>query len=207
MDRVSTYDRVLLHIDELDKFSNLNGQEWSAAISSDLWGILDGKLPITEYLRETTFPDREKPTERQLALRVQKILWIVGSGTWQSVFTNSDSGSAIGFYSGKITREVDISAIARAEMISPELLYRFGEPVFLKYPTLEETELLLQSTGIAQMANQVGIIVSADQIDYRQGGMRVLETLATRVAIAYTAQNASARAMVTSGPDISNSSA
>jgi hypothetical protein len=78
-------------------------------------------------------------------------------------------------------------------MISPELLYRFGEPIFLTYPTREETQLLLESTGIAKLAKQVGIAVTADQIDYTQGGMRVLETLATRVELAYHARRSSDR--------------
>ena len=61
LDEVATFDRVVLHIDELDKFGNLQEREWSAAIASDLWNVLDGRFQLGEYLRETMFPEGKKP--------------------------------------------------------------------------------------------------------------------------------------------------
>jgi hypothetical protein len=185
LDEAATFDLVVLHIDELVKFGNLNEKEWSASIASDLWNILDGKYQFAEYLRETTFPDREKPSEQALARCVCSVLWIVGSGTWQHVFAGNRARPTLGFHAGgSAETAVDFGAIARSEMISPELLHRFGEAIFVEYPTREETQALLESTGIAALAKQLGVPVSAEQIDWTQGGLRVLETLATRLSVA-----------------------
>lgn len=185
LDEVATFDRVVLHIDELDKFGNLQEREWSAAIASDIWNILDGRFQLGEYLHETMFPDGKKPNEQALAHRVRTSLWIVGSGTWQDVYSNSRGRPTMGFQCGRQPVEsVDMAKIAGSEMISPELLHRFGEPIFIEYPTREETAQLIESTGIASLAAQAGILVSADQINWNQGGLRVLETLATRLTVA-----------------------
>jgi SpoVK/Ycf46/Vps4 family AAA+-type ATPase len=183
LDQVLSYDRVVLHLDELDKFSNLQG-EWSASIGADLWNILDKKFQITEYLRETTFKEGEKITEQDVARRVRLGLWILGSGTWQDVFANSRGRPSIGFGCGRAeASDVGFAEIVRSNEISPELLLRFSEPVFLHYPTEEETSQLLDSTGISALASQVGATISAEQLDWNLGGIRVLENLATRLVI------------------------
>jgi SpoVK/Ycf46/Vps4 family AAA+-type ATPase len=183
LDQVLSYDRVVLHLDELDKFSNLQG-EWSASIGADLWNILDKKFQITEYLRETTFKEGEKITEQDVARRVRLGLWILGSGTWQDVFANSRGRPSIGFGCGRAeASDVGFAEIVRSNEISPELLLRFSEPVFLHYPTEEETSQLLDSTGISALASQVGVRISPEQLDWNLGGMRVLENLATRLVI------------------------
>jgi SpoVK/Ycf46/Vps4 family AAA+-type ATPase len=183
LDQVLSYDRVVLHLDELDKFSNLQG-EWSASIGADLWNILDKKFQIAEYLRETTFKEGEKITEQDVARRVRLGLWILGSGTWQDVFANSRGRPSIGFGCGRTgASEVGFEEIVRSNEISPELLLRFSEPVFLHYPTPQETSQLLESTGITALASQVGATISAEQLDWNLGGIRVLENLATRLVI------------------------
>ena len=183
LDQVLSYNRVVLHLDELDKFSNLQG-EWSASIGADLWNILDKKFQITEYLRETTFKEGEKITEQDVARRVRLGLWILGSGTWQDVFANSRGRPSIGFGCGRAeASDVGFAEIVRSNEISPELLLRFSEPVFLHYPTEEETSQLLDSTGISALASQVGATISAEQLDWNLGGIRVLENLATRLVI------------------------
>ena len=183
LDQVLSYDRVVLHLDELDKFSNLQG-EWSASIGADLWNILDKKFQITEYLRETTFKEGEKITEQYVARRIRLGLWILGSGTWQEVFANSRGRPSIGFGCGRAeASDVGFAEIVRSNEISPELLLRFSEPVFLHYPTEEETSQLLDSTGISALASQVGATISAEQLDWNLGGIRVLENLATRLVI------------------------
>ena len=51
--------------------------------------------------------------------------------------------------------------------------------------TREEMQKLLESTGIAELARQLRVPVSVDQIDWAKGAMRVLETLATRLTLAH----------------------
>ena len=184
LDQVLSYDRVVLHLDELDKFTQLQDREWSASIGADLWNILDKKFQIAEYLHETTFKEGEKITEQYVARRIRLGLWILGSGTWQEVFANSRGRPSIGFGCGRAeASDVGFAEIVRSQGISPELLLRFSEPVFLLYPTPEETSQLLESTGITALASQVGATISPEQLDWNLGGMRVLENLATRLVI------------------------
>ena len=79
LDYVATYPRVLLHLDELDKLTDLQSGDWSAALAGNLWSILDGVHPVAEYLRDVTFSDQPAPTAAELEAKT-KNLWIVGSG-------------------------------------------------------------------------------------------------------------------------------
>jgi SpoVK/Ycf46/Vps4 family AAA+-type ATPase len=184
LDHVVSHDRVLVHLDELDKFNDLRSGEWAASIGTDLWNLLDGKFQVHEYLRETTFPDGKKPTTLAIALRIRSKLWIVGSGTWQEVFERSRSGNSVGFQGAQNVGTVDLGAIAKSGIISPELLHRFnGDPIFVDYPSREETAEILESSGIARLARQANTPIAPGDIDWTQGGMRVLETIATRLLL------------------------
>jgi hypothetical protein len=189
LDYVATYPRVLLHIDELDKFTDLQSGDWSAAIAGNLWSMLDGVHPVAEYLRDVTFGDKPAPTGEELEAKV-KNLWIVGSGTWQSVYQNSRAGSSIGFGRNPSDEKVGMEAIMASNLISSELLNRFNnDPVFLEHPSLAETRCLLDASGITNLAKQLGVTVDPESIDWTHGGMRSLETVATRLALAYHRQN------------------
>jgi hypothetical protein len=189
LDYVATYPRVLLHIDELDKFTDLQSGDWSAAISGNLWSMLDGVHPVAEYLRDVTFTDKPAPTGEELEARI-KNLWIVGSGTWQSVYKNSRAGSSIGFGRNSNDEKVGMEAIIASNLISSELLNRFNnDVVFLEYPSLAETRRLLDGSGITKLAKQLGARVEPESIDWTRGGMRSLETVATRLALAYHRRN------------------
>ena len=189
LDYVATYPRVLLHIDELDKFSDLQNGGWSAAIAGNLWSILDGVHPVAEYLRDVTFGDQPAPTWQELEAKT-KNLWIVGSGTWQGVYQKSRAGSSIGFGRDPNDEKVGMEAIMASNLISSELLNRFNnDPVFLEYPSLDETRSLLFASGISKLAKQLGVKVEPESIDWTHGGMRALETVATRLALAYHKQN------------------
>jgi hypothetical protein len=189
LDYVATYPRVLLHLDELDKFSDLQSGDWSAAIAGNLWSILDGVHPVAEYLRDVTFSDQPAPTAEELEAKI-KNLWIVGSGTWQSVYQNSRAGSSIGFGRDRSDEKVGMEAIMASNLISKELLNRFNnDAIFLEYPSLEETRNLLNASGISKLAKQLGVRVEPESIDWTHGGMRALETVGTRLALAYHRQN------------------
>jgi energy-coupling factor transporter ATP-binding protein EcfA2 len=182
IDRVLGEDRLLVHLDELDKFTDLRGGDWSAAIGADLWNLLDGKFQIQGYLAETTFPDATKPTVLAVRMHIRAKLWIVGSGTWQEVFERARSGSTMGFQGSRKAEMVDLGVIARSGIIGAELLHRFhGDPIFVEYPTREETAEILESSGIARLARKAGRPINPDDIDWTKGGMRLLETIATRL--------------------------
>ena len=155
---------------------------------SDLWRVLDLKFNVTEYLNEANFA-HPKPTVADVLNRIPN-LWIIGSGTWQHVFERTQPGTTIGFSKGGAHRSVDLQEIAASKMISPELLFRFSsDAIFLEYPSPEETEHLLKITGIKALARELGLKVGAEQIKWEQGGIRVLETLGTRLAIAKHRRN------------------
>lgn len=185
LDYVSTYDRVLLQLDELDKFTDLQNAEWSASIATDLWAILDLSFQIPEFLREVTFPGREPPTVAEMHKRVHKNLWIVGSGTFQKVFENGLANASIGFCRDRQAHCVGMDEIVASRTISPELLLRFnGNPILIQYPSAEETLELLKSSGISGLAKKLGMHVGPEDIDWTRGGMRALESLATRLMLA-----------------------
>jgi len=186
IDRVLTHERVLLHIDELDKFQlNFADGDWSAGIGSDLWNLLDGKFPFESYIRESNYPEDKQPTAEAFTATVPNALWIVGSGTWQAVFDKTRKGSTVGFQGSKTVGTVDAQTIARSGVIHTELLHRFNaDLLFLDYPSPEETRRLLATTGLSGLAKKLGVRVIPEEIDWAQGGIRVLETLATQLAIA-----------------------
>jgi hypothetical protein len=151
--------------------------------------MLDGVHPVAEYLRDVTFTDKPAPTGEELEARI-KNLWIVGSGTWQSVYKNSRAGSSIGFGRNSNDEKVGMEAIIASNLISSELLNRFNnDVVFLEYPSLAETRRLLDGSGITKLAKQLGARVEPESIDWTRGGMRSLETVATRLALAYHRRN------------------
>ncbi len=183
LDYVATYDRVLLHIDELDKLGSLQGSEWSASIASDVWNVLDLKFQLEEFIRQTTVPGRQPPTVEEMETRIRR-LWIVGSGTWQEMFESRRASNSIGFCQSPVTERVDSDVLARSSTVSPELIGRFnGDVRVIDYPTLEETRNLLKSSGISRLARRLGVSIEAEDIDWTQGGMRALETVATRLAL------------------------
>jgi hypothetical protein len=186
LDELATHDRVLTHIDEADKFQiDFGAHEWSASVAGDLWNLMDRIFPVAEYLRDTTFPEREAPTETDINSWIRTRLWIVGSGTWQRVFTENQAGSKVGFLGSMEGSAVTADTIAHSELISPELLHRFSSDLlFLHYPSREETARLLESTGINALAGELGETINPDAIPWKNGGLRVLETIATRLVIA-----------------------
>lgn len=197
LDRLVSQGRVLVHLDELDKFHDLQATEWSACIGTDLWNLLDGKFQVNQYLCETPFPDGAKPSALAIALRIQSRLWIVGSGTWQDVFVRNRPRVAVGFQGTQGGETVDLDVIANSGAVSPELLHRFnGDALFLDYPTPEETAAILESSGIARLARSAGQVVTAGEINWSHGGMRVLETIASRLAIRAQRLNHPCQAMI-----------
>lgn len=184
LDRLLASERLCLHLDECDKWSLDFSREWSAGLGSDLWNTLDGDFQVRDYLGETKFGDQTPPTVQEVEHKIRNGLWIVGSGTWQQVFAQGNRTASFGFNPGAEAEPISAAAIAKSGMISPELLLRFNSDlVFLNYPAKSETLGLLRSTGISALAAELGIAVAASDVDWAQGGMRALETLATRLTL------------------------
>lgn len=184
LDQLLKSDRLCLHLDELCKWTLDFGQEWSAAIGTDLWNVLDGHFQVEDYLRETKFGDKPAPSAEEVQKKIRTRLWIAGSGTWQSVFAHGQKVASLGFSPPPAGTHMSMTMLEKSHAISPELLLRFNsDPIFLSYPSEQETPDLLRSAGITALAEELGVTISPTEVDWQRGGMRVLETLATRLAI------------------------
>jgi hypothetical protein len=178
--------RVVLHVDELDKWQEDFASSWSRSVAADLWNVLDKELPLEEYLKSKDRPKPRSPEE--LARKVRENLWIVGSGTWQSVFNQATTPSC-GFVSGHPRTEISddelTEKIVQKKMIPDELLSRFAaDLIFLRYPaTPEEIQRLLDESGISQLARRLETTVTIDDVNFDRKGMRILESLATRLLV------------------------
>jgi hypothetical protein len=205
LDRLAVTRRVLVHIDELCKLQiDFGAQEWSASIACEILNLADRILPVAEYLRETQFPGRETPTADEVNSWVMRGCWVVGSGAWQRVYQENRAGSAIGFERAGDARAVTADTIARSRLISPEILFRFNsEILFISVPGPVETAQLLESTGINALASELGITIAPEEIQWEnKGGMRVLETLATRLVMARYERDRKMRAETRTEPAI-----
>jgi hypothetical protein len=217
IDALLRTERVALHLDELDKVGAAATSDWARSIFNDLWNVLDHQLEAGLFFssegpgrscRYASEPGRElietygafgllRPDHtataenfgRFVAERARSGLWIVGSGTWQSVFEENDEARRIGF---SANREQAVPAanaaiaerIRRAGYIPRELLARFStELLVLNYPTAAELALLLESLGINALARAAETTVSADDLDLGVAGMRTLESVVTRLLL------------------------
>ncbi len=192
LDALVLHERLLLHLDELDKFTTGHAAptpstEWGAGIFSDLWSLLDGVLPCVNYLASE---DRVRPpgvtvTEAWLQQRVRTGLFIVGSGTWQSVFAAAQRPT-LGFGGTNAATRVEVRAedIVAAGLISVELLARFSSDIMImNYAEPDEVQTLLEATGILALARSCTYTITAEDLDFRRGGFRVIETLYSRLLL------------------------
>lgn len=190
IEAVLSHDRVLLHIDELDKCQLSYEHSWTRSIANDIWNVLDGELRHHQAADDAT--------AARLRKRVASGLWIVGSGTWQQVFEEA-SRAGLGF-NAQPPPPVAADPVAlrekivQARMIPTELLSRFaGELQFIFYPeTVEEKQRLLDESGILELARSIGFPVSVNDLNFAAAGMRCLESLLTRVVIAAQEQREAA---------------
>ena len=182
--------RLLVHIDELDKWLTGPGSfEWGRAITTDLWNLLDCKIPFDRIPKpEKKEGEPADPAEVQAAEKPprpgieRENLFIVGSGTWQGVFEDRSKAN-IGFSPANPQAEGTdgvAEAIRASKVIPTELTSRFATDILiLTYPPPFETEILLEACGLKQLARELGFEVSAADIDFAAAGMRALESLAT----------------------------
>ena len=185
--------RLVVHIDELDKWLTGQGSfEWGRSITTDLWNLLDCKIPFDRIPAEKKEGQPADQAEVQAAEKTprpgieRENLFIVGSGTWQCVFEDRRQ-ARIGF-SQKTPQEAPqgtdgvADAIRASKMIPTELTARFATDILiLTYPPPWETEILLEDCGLMKLAHELGIEINAADVDYAAAGMRALESLATRL--------------------------
>ena len=219
LDLLSQHERVLWHIDELDKFSvegdgaTPSASDWGASIFSDLWSALDGVFPIDTYLGLEDRPRAKDAlvTAEFLRGRISTGLYVVGSGTWQKLFAQAARRS-LGFSSHHDSAPAAVTPadVVKSQLISPELLGRFNSHLLiLGYPDQAEITELIRVTGIAKLAKETRYQITAEDLDFNRGGFRVLEALLSRLLLLQhrrqrRADLAKAQMNISSGPETEN---
>jgi hypothetical protein len=179
LDQLKEHKRLIFLLDEIDKFTAINDQEWTRAVSAEIWATLDRRLPIEDFYKK---PDEIQTIHR----RCQEGLYFIGAGTFQDVFSLAQK-PACGFMgnNGNCSDTDLLGLIKKNHRISPELVSRFSpRPIVLRYPDLVETADLLRRTGLTRVAGWTDMTLDPRNVDWQGAGMRALEQLAADVVIA-----------------------
>lgn len=189
-DALAESERVLLHLDELDKYRADGGPtpsgEWGASVFGDVWAAADGRLPIGNYLTETE-PGKPKPaiSLEELRQRVERRLFVVASGTFQEAWEVA-SRPQLGFRDPSAGERATVTTddILRSRQVSPEIIGRFFPPLFLNYPTPAEMEEMFEQTGLNQLARDCGYTLTTADRDIHRTGFRGICSLYTTLLLA-----------------------
>jgi hypothetical protein len=184
--------RVLLAIDEIDKMRVEGGaaaptSDWGGGIFGEVFDVLGGDLSVDAYCAEPGV----KITATELRCRARSNLFVMGCGTFQTVFDQAARPS-VGFL-GAAKPSVKFGDIVAAGIVSRELLARFhSPPFFLPNPEPDEVRELFRQNGIAELAAEVGYEFTAGDYDLSEAGFRGVESLATRLLMRRSAQKRNA---------------
>ena len=179
---LTKHPKCILHIDELDKWGD-NAGEWSRAISTDLWDVLESvlSLPNQEDLTDDEGIDVDLARER-----LKSATFIIGSGTWQQAFNKT--ASPLGFAQASSNDEDRLNAIHNSKMIPQELLGRFHTDIcILNYPNKAETKTLLDNLGLTKLAASVNSPLT--DIAWEKTGFRALESLTSDLLVKHQTLN------------------
>ncbi len=156
--------RCILHVDELDKFGDIR-QEWSRCCCEELFAVLD-KDTNHHYIRSWKNEDRRA---------FQKSMFIIGSGTWQELWNQSQT--SVGF--GPEKDAVDKNYFAAQKEIPQELLYRFCNDLVLIPPwKAEDLAEMVEICGSNLPNGVVELIESqSEEIISSRRGVRFIEDL------------------------------
>lgn len=184
-----TFPRLVVHIDELDKLPVGNVDEWARAVGTEVWGLLDGELPIRRFI---TDPELKLSKEESIAIAsgaLAEKLFIVGSGTWQVHFDSAKSTRSLGFGGGADALSDPgahvVSTLETMRGVASELLARFdGTLLFLEPPAIDEALEILQHLGALDFAGEQTFDVRAQlgRLLPRQG-FRALESVLTELLL------------------------
>jgi len=179
--------KVVLLLDEIDKFSLAPDSTWTRYCAAEIWALLDRR--ITPDSRSSQKSDLRDLLEMRLA----DGLFIVGAGTFEQIW-DALKRPTCGFNNISDSQPPEalmMEAIRKQNIVSPELLSRFSpKPIFLQYPTRIETEELLDKLGLNTLAREAGVCLDAAAIQYTGVGMRALEQIGAELLIAKLAKQA-----------------
>lgn len=180
------HERVLVHLDELDKLRGNFSSGWETSVLNDVWKLLDRPIELGHLAVAQSYEEGEAAFAKLFAERV----WIVGSGTWQEIFETQHS--SVGFSvesSQKVETDTQdsIKRIRERQIIPPELIARFDSKIqILGYPSAEEVLEQLDAAGM----------VLNDQLRHQlyenlpHSGFRAVEDLVTEYSLQCMANEA-----------------
>ena len=169
--------RCLIHIDELDKIGALaERSDWYTCFLNEAYSVLD----------RGGFGE-ESPIAKQASLRLQNNTFIVGSGTWQDLWSIAGGERVgIGFGGGAATPPPDMGdKIRSSQRIPTELLNRFDGEVQLLQPLgREDFAGVLEAAGLTALAAKAGMPIDLEAAVRSGLGMRWVESFLTRLHLA-----------------------
>ena len=170
-DFLNRHEEAVIQLDEIDKAGDFANGEWTAAILLEILAVLDRIL----------YEGAAEGTPLAVArTRLQRSVFLVATGTWQSVWTGA-AAKVIGF--GATPGPVD-GRIRKTNAIPEELLNRLnGDILFIAPPSEAELRRMAEADGLVAQAAALGV-----QIDFQAGaatglGMRWLESMAADLAL------------------------
>lgn len=184
-------ERIVLHLDELDKFPTNGDSDWSQAVANEVWALLDGELPYQRFCADAEAQARH-PVEKMTRLwsnRRHSKIFVVGSGTWQDLFdAESDGANAFGFGAATMRPPPNgdvLGKLARTRGRMSELLARFeGSVQLIRPPGLDEALRILERTGARAYAQEVNYDVTrALRTLLPRLGFRALESVTTELLL------------------------
>jgi SpoVK/Ycf46/Vps4 family AAA+-type ATPase len=178
VEKICKYERLIVLIDEVDKWTSTDENSWVRFVSAEIWSTLDRKVEADLYFKDA---------EHQAALkkRLEECVYFIGAGTFEKIFAMAVKRTCV-FAGNKETfsNQEILELIREHQCVSPELLSRFStEPIVLRYPDLAETADLLRRTGLKELADRAEIVLEPSDIDWTGAGMRTLEQWAADLII------------------------
>lgn len=171
----STSGCAVVLVDEMDKVSGVTDTNWARSVLNEIYATLDRSIPIASLLHGDNSLKLSVSAE-ELQERVERKLFLVAAGTWQSLWS---SGATMGFGGAVNTTTRVVDAIATQKIVPVELLMRFTwPPVVLAYPDPVETVALFEKTGLVKLAANLGVTLDPRQHDWSRGGFRSIESIA-----------------------------
>ncbi|MBN2234539.1 MAG: AAA family ATPase [Opitutales bacterium] len=195
--RLQTEDRIMLHLDELDKYFTGVDSGWERSNLDLLYSMLERKIDWTA-IKFDAGDLKQKWTVDQFNEAFRNKVFIIGSGTWQILHTSRDPGSrVVGFSSTSETEDEGLVLMRRLKTeggLPEEVARRFSLNVLrMDYPDLEDTDQMLKDLKIYDLAEKVGRVIKPEDIHYEGHGIAIITHMATELTIEYKRQCGASR--------------
>lgn len=184
-DQVATLNRILafvlredigiIHVDELDKFYAQTSGEWARCVRGEVFDLLDRTITPTHAAASWEDFELEK---------LRRNFFIVGTGTWQSLWSARPAKGPLGFGPTQSTNEDISRQIRETEQIPIELLRRFNGEIILIPPASEDDYRAAASElGLLKLAGKLNVTLDFAEAVCLSLGARWLEEQYTKLLL------------------------